>query len=145
MTGAELKATATRFTEECWNKGDLRFMDELFHSDVVTHRSGREDIKGLEGYKQWVRDYRTDCPDFHVEIDEVIADGNTLADRWTVSATFTGPGKLFPVPGTGKKMVLTGTWFGHFVNGRVVENWYTYDLMNGLQQLGLMPQPGQKK
>jgi predicted ester cyclase len=144
MDGAELKAKTIRFTEECYNKGDLRFMDELFDPNVVTH-TPRQDLRGLEAYKQWAMDFRIDFPDNHIVIHEIIAEGNTVADRWTSSGTFTGPGKLFSVPGTGKKGVLKGTWFAHFVNGRIVENWYTYDLLAWLQQIGLMPTPEEKK
>lgn len=145
MSGAELKAKATRFTEECWNKGDLGFMDELFAPGVITHRSGREDMRSLEEYKQYLQDFRTDFPDLHVDIHEIIAEGNAVSDRWAISGTFTGPGKVFPVPGTGRKVVCTGTWFGHFEDGKIVEDWYTYDLMAILQQLGLMPAPEQQQ
>jgi len=141
----ELKAKVIRFTEEAWNKGNLSVMDEIFTQDVVLHTPAIPEEKGLEAYKNILTDYRTDYPDFHVTIDEIIAEGNTVADRWTCKATFTGPGKTAPIAGTGKKVIAKGTWVGHFVGGRIVENWYTYDVMNWVQQAGIMPVPEEQK
>jgi steroid delta-isomerase-like uncharacterized protein len=136
----ELKAKVIKFTEEAWNKKDLSSMDELFSPDVVSYAPGRPVSKGLEEYKEIMANYHTDYPDFHVVIDEIIAEGNTVADRWTLEATFTGPGKTAPVPGTGKKAIVKGTWIGHFVDGKIVEDRYTFDLMDWAQQIGLMPE-----
>jgi len=145
MPGHELKAKVIRLTEEAWNKGNLRVMDEIVAPDVVSHSPGRPNQKGLTDYKERVAAYREDYPDIHVTIDEIIAEGNTVADRWTLRATFTGPGRTVPVPGTGKEVIAQGTWVGHFVDGKIVENWYTFDALGWAQQIGLMPEPGRQK
>ncbi len=141
MSGEALKAKVIRFTEETWNKGDLAVMDEVFAPDVVSHVPGRPNQKGLQEYKERLSAYRADYPDIHVTIDEIIAEGNTVVDRWTLRATFTGPGSTVPIPGNGKRVVAQGTWVGHFVDGKVVENWYTYDALGWAQQIGLIPAP----
>lgn len=145
MSGDELKAKVIKFTEEAWNKGNLSVMDEIFTRDVVSHTPTIPGEKGVGAYKNKLTDYRTDYPDFHVNIDEIIAEGNTVADRWTCEATFTGPGKTAPIPGTGKKVIVEGTWVGHFVDGKIVEDWYTYDVMSWVQQAGIMPVPDEQK
>ena len=129
MSEEELKAKVIRFTEEAWNKGDVSVMDEIFAPDVVSNSPEPSEEQGLEAYKKTLIDFRTDYPDLHVTIDEIIAEGNTVADRWALQGTFTGPGKTAPMPGTGKKVIMKGTWVGHFINGRIVEDWYTYDMM----------------
>ena len=134
MLEEELKAKVIRFTEEAWNKGDVSVMDELFAPDVVSNSPEPPEEQGLEAYKKTVTD-------LHVTIDEIIAEGNTVADRWTLQGTFTGPGKTAPVPGTGKKVIMQGTWVGHFIDGKIVEDWYTYDMMGYAVQAGLMPAP----
>ena len=141
MSEEELKAKVIRFTEEAWNKGDVSVMDEIFTKDVISNSPAPSEEQGLEAYKKKLIDYRTDYPDLHVTIDEIIAGGNTVADRWTLQGTFTGPGKTTPMPGTGKKVIMQGTWFGHFIEGKIVEDWYTYDMMGYAVQAGLMPAP----
>jgi steroid delta-isomerase-like uncharacterized protein len=145
MSGDELKAKVIKFTEESWNKGNLDVMDEIFAKDVICHTPSVQDEKGLEAYKNRLTDTRMDYPDFKVTIDEIIVEGNTVADRWTCEATFSGPGKTMPIPGTGKKLVAKGTWVGHFVDGRIVEDWYTYDLLSWLQQAGILPVSEEQK
>ena len=145
MSEEELKAKVIRFTEEVWNKGDVSVMDEIFVPDVVSNSPEPPEEQGLEAYKKTVIDFRTDYPDLHVTIDEIIAEGNTVADRWTFQGTFTGPGKTAPIPGTGKKVKFQGTWVGHFIGGRIVEDWYTYDMMGYAVQAGLMPAPEEQK
>jgi steroid delta-isomerase-like uncharacterized protein len=141
MSRDEFKAIVIKFTEEAWNNGNLSVMDEIFAKDVVSHApSAPEEIR-LVAYKNRLKDFRTDYPDVQITIDEIIAEGNTVADRWTCVATFSGPGKTAPIPGTGKKAIVKGTRVGHFVNGRIVEDWYTYDVMSWAQQAGLMPGP----
>ena len=145
MSAEELKDKVIRFTEEAWNKKNLDIIDEFFDPDVVSYGSGRENLKGIEDYKSRVTDFHTDYPDFHVAIDEIIAEGDTVADRWTVQGTFTGPGKTVPVPGTGKKFSVKGMWVGRFVDGKIVEDRYTYDTMDLARQLGLQPEPEEEK
>ena len=145
MSAEELKDKVVRFTEEAWNKGNLSIIDEVFDPDVVSFAPGRPESKGIENYKNILVDYRTDYPDFHVVIDEIIAEGDTVADRWTIQGTFTGPGKTLPVPGTGKKFSLKGTWMGRFSGGKIVEDRYTCDLMDWGQQIGILPEPEEEK
>jgi len=139
MSIEELKAMLQRFTEEAWNQGKTDFMDELCAIDIVSHDSGRPDLKGSEAYKHYILDCRIDMPDFHVTIDEILGEGNTVVTHWTFKATFTGPGKIFPVPATGKKAITNGAWIGHFENDKLVEDWYIYDVYSQLQQLGILP------
>jgi hypothetical protein len=44
-----------------------------------------------------------------------------------------------------KKVIAKGTWVGHFVDGKIVEDWYTYDLMSWLQQAGIIPVAEEQK
>ncbi len=145
MSIQELKDKVIRFTEEAWNKGNLSTLDEFLNPDVVSYGSGREELKGIEAYKSRLADFHTDYPDFHVDIEEIIAEGDTVADRWTVQGTFTGPGKTVPVPGTGKKFSVKGMWMGRFVDGKIVEDRYTYDTIELARQLGILPEPEEEK
>ena len=145
MSIQELKDKVVRFTEEAWNKGNLSTLDEFLNPDVVSYGSGREELKGIEAYKSRLADFHADYPDFHVDIEEIIAEGDTVADRWTVQGTFTGPGKTVPVPGTGKKFSVKGTWMGRFVDGKIAEDRYTYDTIELARQLGILPEPEEEK
>lgn len=139
MSGDDLKQRYIHVTEAFWNAGTLEVLDDALDPDVVSHISGQPGLRGLMAYKERVAKVRTAFPDFHVTLDEVIGEGDTIATRWTIQSTYTGPEPSMPVPPTGKRATFTGTWVGHFRDGKLVEDWYTYDTLDFLQQLGAMP------
>ena len=71
----------------------------------------------------------------------MIADGDRVAGRLTASGTHQA--ELFGMPATGKR----ATWFeihiARFANGKLIEHWGTIDQLGMLQQLGVIPPPGQ--
>jgi predicted ester cyclase len=142
MSTEELKAKGRRYTEEVWNKHNLDVLDELCAANVVVHFSGMPDVEGIDAYKQFLADNHTTFPDWHGTIDEQIGEGNAAACRWTTRCTYTGPSKILPVPPTGKQATYRGTWVGHWEGDKLVEEWYTYDMLDWLQQLGVIPPMG---
>jgi predicted ester cyclase len=69
----------------------------------------------------------------------VIADGDTVATRWTGAGTHQG--ELMGIPPTGKRIRVEGMNFYKLSNGRVTDLWTQYDGVGMLQQLGAMPAP----
>jgi predicted ester cyclase len=47
------------------------------------------------------------------------------------------------IPPTGKQVAVTGMVISRFAAGKVVEDWEIFDQMGLLQQLGVVPTPGQ--
>lgn len=135
----EMKAAIKKFTEEVWNKGNLEAMAQSHSRNLVCHFSGVPELMGFEATKQYIAETRTAFPDFQVKVEEVLGEGDSIAERWTAEATFTGPSNVIPVPPTGKHASVKGTWVGHWEKGKVVEEWYTFDMLDWLQQCGAMP------
>jgi len=91
--------------------------------------------------KQFVSMYLTAYPDTHFTIEDQIAEGDTVVTRWTARGTHKGP--LMGIPPTGKQVTVTGISIGRVVNGKTVEGWSNYDTLGMMQQLGVVPAPGQ--
>ena len=85
--------------------------------------------------------YRTAFPDIHFTIDEQIAEGDTVMTRWTARGTQTG--ELAGMPPTGKSVTVTGIVVDRFSNGMIAETWAIFDQFGMMQQLGVIPSPGQ--
>ena len=86
-------ATANRFIEEVWNKGDLSVVDELFAADVVHTGppSTGAVTNGIEERKQFITAVRTAFPDVKNTIDRgMIARVNRVTAQWTFSGTHQG-------------------------------------------------------
>ena len=141
MSIEENKAIVSRATEEIFNKDNLAVVDELYATNFVSHGS---DIPGVtpdrEGYKQFVTMSRTALPDFHTTIEDMIAEGDKVVQRFTARGTHKG--EFMGIPPTGKQVTITGIAIDRIAGGKIVENWVNMDMLGMMVQLGVVPPPG---
>jgi steroid delta-isomerase-like uncharacterized protein len=141
MSTEENKALVRRW-EELWNQANLALAEELFAPTFLLHDpSSPVEIRGPEGYKQDVLRFRSVFPDLHITLEDLIAEGEKVVARWTASGTHTGPLRSFPP--TGRRVRLTGIDIFHIEDGKIAEEWSNADGLGMLQQLGVVPAPGQ--
>lgn len=140
MSTEKNKAAVRRYFEEVWNKGNLAALDEFAAPNVVPHFLPPGLPANIEGFRQFIKLYRAAFPDVHMTVDEVIAEGDKLVDRWT--ATGTHKGQLMNFAPTFKKMTITGMHFERFDDkGKLIESYAEFDRVGMMQQLGLLPVP----
>jgi steroid delta-isomerase-like uncharacterized protein len=140
MTPDERKGLLRRAVDELWNSGNLDICDDLYAENCSFHDPSFP-IDGITGLKQHVRELRAANPDLHLDVHDVLMDGDLSADRWTMGAT--ARGEFRGIPATGKTYVMTGTTVAKWEGDRIVEEWINYDLAGALRQLGLMPEAAQ--
>ena len=104
---------------------------------------------GAIGYDQMRQTYemvRAALPDltFTSDMDLIVAEGDKVVVRGTVSGTHTGA-PFFGVPASGKRIAWTGTDVSRVVDGKIVERWLNADIVGLMQQLGLAPGPGSEQ
>ena len=85
----ENKAIIIRLAE-LWNTGNLAIADDIFDADFINHDPNNPGITNLESYKGHVVAIRTAFPDFHVTINDLIAEGDKVAVRW-ICLLYTSP------------------------------------------------------
>jgi predicted ester cyclase len=77
MSSEENKALLRRVFEEWWNAGNLDLFDETDSPEYVLHDpSVPEDVRGVEGVKQFVSMYLQAFPDLRFTIEEQVAEGD---------------------------------------------------------------------
>jgi steroid delta-isomerase-like uncharacterized protein len=130
----ENKAVAKRWTEEIFNKGNLAAIDELVAEDFIMHIGSEPELRGHTGLKEYMSVYRTAFPDGRFTIDEQIAEGDKVVQRWTFKGT--QKGEIFGIPGTGRSVASTGTTTLRIAGGKVAEHWAHLDLLGWLKQVG---------
>jgi steroid delta-isomerase-like uncharacterized protein len=140
MSTEENKAKVQRMIEEVFNKGDLSVVDELVAPNYVYHFPGREEIKGPEGLKQFATMIRTAFPDFHITIDDMVAEGDKVACRYTYQGTHKG--EFLGIAPTGKQFTATGIMISHVRGDKEAEVWESIDRIGMLQQIGVIPPMG---
>ncbi len=122
MSLEENKAIVRRYIEEVLNKGHLEVVDELFALDMH------------EQVKQIAAIFRTGFPDLRETIEDLIAEGDIVAARWTFHGTHLG--EFDDLPATGKPVTMTGMSFYHMGGGKILDDWAEWDELGLLDQLG---------
>jgi steroid delta-isomerase-like uncharacterized protein len=133
--------TVVHRVQELWNTGSLTIADEIHATDFVNHDPGAPYVRDLETYKGFIAATRTGFPDFSVTVEEVIAEGDKVAVQWTARGTHQGD--LSGIPPTGRQATWTTMTIYRFAEGKIVEAWWSKDMLGLLIQLGVFPPPGQ--
>ncbi len=136
MSLEENKAIVRRLFEE-FNKHNVALLDKLMAPDYFDHAL---QSRSLEDYKQFITMFINGFPDFHVTIEDIIAEG----DKVWVLVKFTGThtGEFRGLAPTGKKCEITVVHIYRIFNGKVVENWSIDDWMDCYKQLGVIEYKG---
>ena len=140
MSAEQNKAIVSRWVAGGWNTGDLSLVDE-FYADYTMHSPGIPDVQGTEAFKGFVTMYRAAFPDIHFTIEDMVAEGDKVV--WRATTRGTHRGDLMGIPPTGKSIVVSSTIISRFDNGKWAEDWVLIDMLGMLQQLGVIPAPGQ--
>ena len=138
MSTEENKALVERFVEEFWNEGNLSTADELMVPDAQIHLP-TGDVVDVDGLKGFAGVFRGSFPDWHSTFEELVAEDDRVAERWTGRGTHRG--ELQGIPPTGKRVEVPGSVFYRIVDRKIVEFRGQLDMMGMMQQLGVIPPP----
>ncbi len=127
-------------TEKGLNEGDTSFVDEVFSADYVVHARDLHLPPGPDAFARAVEFWRTSFSDFHCHIDQLIGEGEYVANRFSTTGTHTG--QLGPLGPTGASFAVSGVDLHRVVEGKVVESWISDDMPRILMEIGAIPGPG---
>jgi steroid delta-isomerase-like uncharacterized protein len=135
MSTEQNKALARRVNEDGLNQQNPTLVDELCAPNFVIHNASRT-IQGLQAYKQFLSKFFTAFPDAHFTIEDLIAEGDTVAVRRTFRGTHTS--RLMGIPATGRQVTISDMAILRVAGGKFVEAWNNADDLGLLQQLGVI-------
>ena len=141
MSTDQNKAVVRRYYDEMWNRWDMAVVDEIISEDMAFRGSLSVNAEGRDGFEYYMNLVRTAFPDFHNQIEELIAEGDKVVARLTYTGTHQGP--LFGVAPTGKRVTYTGTAIFRLADGKIVDGWVNGDTLGCLRQIGAIPQVAQ--
>jgi len=130
LSAEKNKAIVSRLWEEVWNQNKLTVCDEIFDAEYAAHEKG------------FVPVMRAVFPDIHFDVEDMIAEGDKVVSRYTVTGTHQG--EFMGIPATGKPVKITTIWIHRLADGRIVEgrDWGEWDRLSLLEQLGALSAPG---
>ena len=140
MTAEHNVATYRRWFDEGCSQGNVDLADALYAPDYVTHALGPMFPPTRDGLKSFVRALRQGIPDLSCPVEEVVAEGDRVAGRFSLRGTHGGT--LLGIPATGKRVNVGVMVIARFdAAGTWVEDWASWDQLGLLQQVGAIPAP----
>ncbi len=133
------KAILQRAVEKFNNKENRSGYLELYDANCLMHGVPGVD-RGIESIKQFYTAMWTAFPDVTLTLDDIIAEEDKVATRFTVRGTHLGD--FMGIPSTGKQINVTGITILRFAAGKCVERWNSADFLGMMQQLGVIPPAG---
>jgi steroid delta-isomerase-like uncharacterized protein len=127
------KDIVRRFSDLLWGAGDMQVADDVLAADLIEHNPQPGQTPGRDGHKQVVAAFRSAFPDLRVTTEDLVGDGDRVALRWRAEGTHRGD--LMGLPGTGKRVTLTGIEILRIQDGKIAERWAEDNGMSVMQML----------
>jgi len=125
--------------QKFWNEQNVTALDNTHSLEFIAHNPV---IPGhplpYDMYKDVCLLHLAAFPDLRVTTENIIAEGDKVAIRWTVNGTHQG--ELMGIPATGIPVTFTGMTIYRFADGKIVENWWAYDALGMMQQITTPPE-----
>jgi len=143
MSAEENKSLVRRYVEEILNRGNMAVADELIAPDYRRYISPTAAPLTVDVQKQRLAGIRAAFPDWHLAVEDMIAEGDRVAFRATIRGTHNGA--FQNIAPTGKQVTVSALDIVRIENGKFVEHWGGPDLLNLMQQLGAVVAPGTER
>jgi steroid delta-isomerase-like uncharacterized protein len=117
--------------------GDMTVVDELVAPALNLHGAPADLPPGRDGLKALLGVFRAAFPDYPDTPDEMVADDDRVATRWTFRGTHRG--HFQGIATTNKPVTISGMSIFRVSEGQIVEDWTEMDVLGLLQQIGPSP------
>lgn len=138
MSTEENKIIVRKFFEEGPSKGNLNIANELLSPDFALHVP-LPAPPGIEGINEVITTCRAAFEHLNVTIEDMIAEGNKVAVRFTAHGVHKGD--FMGLQATGKPITMTGIEVFRIKDGKIAELWGEANLLGLMQQFGIIPVP----
>jgi steroid delta-isomerase-like uncharacterized protein len=114
---------------------DLGAIDRFLASSFMRHTS--EGDYSREQWRDALADLYAGFPDLETTIEDILAEGDKVAYRWLSVGTHLGA--YMGVPATRKRVTARGITISRLDEGRVIEDWASWNKVSVLHDLGIIP------
>ncbi len=137
----ENKALVRKLTEEVWNRAQLSKIPDYYADDyVVDYRPFAPVRRGQDAIRGMVERAHASFSNYHETLTDLLADGDKVVSRFTVTGVQTG--KWGSIPPTGRALSFDEIVILTIRDGKVIHQTGIADNVFALHQLGLLPMPG---
>jgi predicted ester cyclase len=116
MSTEQNKEVVRRFVTEALSGRNVGLADEVLAPNYVNRLTGAD----LAGFKGMLTGMSMALSDVQYEIDDLVAEGDSVVARWRMAATHSG--SLMGESPTGNRISSRGLTYYRLVNGQIVED-----------------------
>jgi predicted ester cyclase len=139
VTNQENTDVIHRFIDEVNRKGAAAEAERFIAADYRDHSAPPGFPTGPQGWRLMRSQLFGAFDDVHITAEDIVAEGDKVAVRFTMKAVHRG--EFMGLPPTGKEVVLKGMDINRIEGGKLAERWGNEDMLGFLQQLGAIPAP----
>jgi steroid delta-isomerase-like uncharacterized protein len=126
---------ARRVPEEMATEKNIDALADIFAPDAV-ERTPTGEYRGHEGIRESMEMIMTAFPDITATVEDIVAEGDTVAMRVTLRGTHEGP--FAGIDPTGRSFEVDNMVFTRVEDGKITERWVLPDTLGMLRQLGVV-------
>ena len=124
---------------EFWSEGKVDLVKDIYSPKYKRNDAQAPGVSGHQGIVELVDIFREAIPDLRFTIiDETItaADNRVALHYWMEG---THENTLFNIAPTGRGFMISATSIFKVEDGKIVEDWHSYDMLTFFQALGAIP------
>lgn len=134
----ENKQLARRVPEDLATERNIDLVDELYAEDAVEH-DPFGDHRGHDEIRKSMELPLSAFSDFTATVEDIVAEGDTVAMRVTLRGTHDG--EFMGFEPTGREFEIQNMVFTRIEDGKIVERWVQPDVLGQMQQVGVIDLP----
>jgi steroid delta-isomerase-like uncharacterized protein len=136
MFGVAPATVVGRYIDECWNRGRIDLVDELVDADFIDHLPIEAELpNGIDGLKSMIENVRLGFSDFHIDVEDMIAEDDRVVTRFLATGTHDGP--FFGNLPSNRRAQIDGIAIFRVDHHQIIDQWCMVDRDRLLQQLGI--------
>ncbi len=141
MSAVAQASRVRSYMEEVLTQNRSSEIDDYVTADYVNHLLPPGTPPGPEGEKQLLAMFHDGFPGFTISVEDLVDDGEKVGVRWRFRGTHDG--SFQGIPATGRQVDVAGINIFHLAGDKFKENWPSFDMFTLMQQIGVIPTPGQ--
>ena len=134
----ENKRIARQYPEEVATERNIGLIDEICAEDIIDH-SPLGEVRSRAELKEQIEQLRNAFGDFSATVEDIVAEGDTVAMRVTVRGIHEG--EFMGIEPTGREFEIQNMVFTRIEDGQIAERWVQPDMFGFMQQLGVVDAP----
>jgi len=126
------KRLVRRVIDEIWSGGKLELIDQLYAEDFSCHCEPMGDWVGRSGVREVVTQMHEMLAEYNERIDDLIAEGDTVVVRLTISGISLGRNNVVDKP-----VSTLGILIYRIANDQIAEQWEVVNMAGIMEQIDL--------